>query len=265
MLQSPQILRRKRALLALGGALIGLILFLAINTAASLDVTNDRWLAGGYVEKDILQHYAGWLFYRASPLTFPLGIAQQMNYPYGLAVSYTDSVPLFAILFRLLSPILPATFQYFGIVTLLFYMLQGAAAAMLLSLFSESVPAVLAGTVLFTASPILLERSFRHTALAAHFLLLTALYLYFQNRRAFRWRASWLVLLGLATAIHPYFLPMLFALFFADLLEQAVHTRHFAKPAGFLLAGFGVVLAVGWVIGLFSTSASGNATGYGYF
>lgn len=53
-----------------------------------------------------------------------------INYPQGAAVTYTDSVPLLAILFRLLSPILPTTFQYFGLYTLCCYILQGAAAAM---------------------------------------------------------------------------------------------------------------------------------------
>ena len=98
-----------------------------------------------------------------------------MNWPYGCAVTYTDSIPLFAILFRFISAWLPASFQYFGWYALLCYVLQGASAALLLSLFSESLPAVLAGTALFVFSPVMLERTFRHTALTAHFLLLLAL------------------------------------------------------------------------------------------
>ncbi len=258
--------RRRVPLCVMLGALIGCIAFFAVNTAASLDVTNVGWVLTGYTEKDILQHYTGWLFYRQSALGFPLGVAQNVNWPYGCAVTYTDSIPLFAIIFRFFSAMLPADFQYFGWYTLLCYLLQGASAALLLTLFTEHIAAVLSGTVLFVFSPILLERSFRHTALAAHFLLLFALYLYFANaRRGFRYRWQYLALLALATTLHPYFLPMLFAVLFADLVQQAVRTRQWKKPLGFLLAAFAVVGATAYCIGIFSTASSGNATGYGYF
>ena len=257
---------RRKWFCAAAGACIGLAAFFLVNTGISLDVTNDAWIRTGYAEKDILQHYTGWLFYRQSPLAFPMGVAQGINWPEGCAVTFTDSIPLFAVLFRLLSAWLPATFQYFGWFTLLCYMLQGAAAALLLSLFSGRTAAVLCGAALFVFSPVMLERSFRHTALAAHWLLLFALYLYFLDRRqGFRFRAGYLVLLGLATGIHPYFLPMLFAVFFADLLTHAAETRQVLRPLGFLLAGFAVVLAVGWAFGIFSGTASGGAAGYGYF
>ncbi len=254
--------RRKTLLYLFSGALIGALVFFAVHTGAALNVTNDRWILTGYVEKDILQHYTGWLFYRESPLSFPLGLAPSMH----SAVSYSDSIPLAAIVFRFFAAWLPATFQYFGLWTLLCYILQGVSAALLLSLFSESIPAVLGGTVLFCTSPILLERSFRHTALASQFLILFALYLYFLNRRqGFRFRAGYLVLLGFATAIHPYFVPMVFAILFADLAEYAVRTRRFVRPLGFLAAGFAVVLGVGYAIGMFSAGSADLATGYGHF
>lgn len=259
-------IRSRKIFLVAAGALLGAAVFLLVNTGASLNVMNDAWIRSGYVEKDIIQHYTGWLFYRQSPLSFPLGMSSAINYPQGAAVTYTDSVPLFAILFRLLSPILPATFQYFGLYTLCCYMLQGAAAALLLTVFCDRVLPVLLGSCLFLFSPIMIERAFRHTALASHFLILFALYLYFCNRqKGWRYRPGYLVLAGLATAIHPYFLPMIFAVLFADLLEHAVRTKKPLKPLLFLLAAFAVVGAVGFSIGAFSTPSSGGSTGYGYF
>lgn len=248
------------------GAILGAVFFLLINTAAPLDVTNDAWIKNGYVEKDIIQHYTGWLFYRDSPLQFPLGIANNINYPDGLAVTFTDSIPLFAIFFRLFNGILPETFQYFGFYTLLCYMLSGSASALLLSLFSNRVSAVLLGSCLFIASPIMIERAFRHTALGSHFLILFALYLYFKNKRdGFHYRAGYLILAGLATAIHPYFLPMVFAILFADLVEEGLHSRRIGKPLLFLLTAFATVFAVAYSIGIFSSSASADIFGYGYF
>src|SRR5699024_5140995 len=147
------------------------------------DFTNDAFCRGGYIEKDIQQHYAGWLFYRQSPLRFPLCIAESVNWPAGLSVAYTDSIPLFAAFFRLLSPLLPGTFQYFGWFTLLCLCLQGGFGALLLGLFSKGKVLPLVGDLVFVFSPVLWERALRHTSLAAQFLLLGALYYYFRSGR----------------------------------------------------------------------------------
>ncbi len=64
---------------------------------------------------DPSQHYLGWEFYRRSDWFFPLGLTDQLAYPLKTSVIYTDSIPLFAVFFKLFRHILPAQFQYFGI------------------------------------------------------------------------------------------------------------------------------------------------------
>ncbi len=256
----------QRTLFAAGCAM-GAVVFLLIFTAAPLNFTDDSWLRTGFVEKDITQHYTGWLFFRESALSFPLGMADNFNYPYGSAVTFTDSIPLFAIFFRFIEVLLPETFQYFGLFSILSYMLQGGAAMLLLSLFTKKLPALFCGTALFLFSPVLLERTFRHTALSAQWLILFALYLYFQNKKqGFAFRKGYLVLLGLGITIHPYFLPMLFGILFADLVEHCLLTKDFFRAARFLGCSFVVVLSVGACIGVFSVPASGETlVGYGHF
>lgn len=265
MLQSYHKNRTLRLFLL--GALLGILAFLLIYDAAPLAVSNDAFLRGGYLEKDIQQHYAGWLFYRQSEPEFPLCMAQGINFPSGLSVAYTDSLPLFAALFRLLSPLLPQTFQYFGLYTLLCFALQGGFGALLLGLFSQKDPAVLLGDVLFLTSPVLLERAFRHTSLGAQFLVLAALYYYFRSRREGRCYYWPLFLLNaLSIAIHPYFLPMVYAVTLALLGEHAMRRKRLAGPALFLAADLGCTLAVGWAFGYFTGSAtSGGQALYGYF
>lgn len=264
MLTKQKIPTRRLFLL---GCALGAAVFLLLFTAAPLDFTNDSWLRTGFVEKDLTQHYTGWLFLRDSAISFPLGVADNINYPYGSAVTFTDSIPLFAIFFRFFEALLPETFQYFGLFSLLCYMLQGGAAMLLLALFTKKLPALCCGTLLLICNPVLLERTFRHTALSAQWLILFAFYLYFKNKKegfAFRW--GYLVLLGLGVAIHPYFLPMLFAILFADLLEHCLATKEIAKSCGFLAASFALVLGIGASIGIFSVPASGETlVGYGYF
>ena len=257
----------RKAVLFLFGGLLGILVFLLVYGIAPLDVTNDAFCRGGYVEKDIQQHYAGWLFYRQSDIGFPFCIAQGLNYPDGLSVAYTDSIPLFAALFRLLSPILPDTFQYFGIFTLLCFFFQGAFGALLTGCFSSGFLLPVLGDILFVTSPVLFERAFRHTALGAQFCILAALYCYFDCRRRNAMPGVGLFLLNaFIIAVHPYFLPMTYAVTLALLVEYAISSHRFALPAVYLFANLAATLGVGWAFGLFHGKASsGSDALYGYF
>lgn len=259
--------KRRDGLLLLGGAVLGAVAFLLIFGLSPLDVTNDSFCRGGYIEKDIQQHYAGWLFYRQSDLSFPLCVTDNINAPQGLSVAYTDSIPLLAAFFRFLSPLLPATFQYFGWFTLLCLMAQGAAGARLLGLFLDGVTGPLLADLLFIFSPILWERALRHTSLAAHFFILAALYFYFLGRRSGRYCFRGLFALNILTiTIHPYFVPMTYAITFALLLEYAVSRHRYLSPALWLLADLALTVAAGWMFGLFYGTATGGSDAlYGYF
>lgn len=254
----------RSAVLALAGALLGLVAFLCIHTAAPLDVTNDAWILSGYVEKDIIQHYTGWLFYREAPLQFPLGFASAMQYPQGTALTYTDSIPLLGILFRFIEPLLPETFQYFGLFTLCCYMAQGAGAALLVGLFLPDMLMPLLGAGMFLLCPVLNERAFRHTALAAQFLIVFALYLYFKDARSAHISKGWLALSVLAATVHPYFVPMILALLLAAMLARCGRL-HSPKPLLAVAVNTGAALLAAFCIGAFSTPASGGISGYGYF
>ena len=133
------------------GALLGAAVFLLVYGLAPLDAANDAFCRGGYIEKDIQQHYAGWLFYRSSALGWPLGVTQAINAPQGVSVAYTDSIPLLAVLCRPLAAALGGTFQYFGWFTLVCFALQGGFAALLCGLFAEGLAAPLAGSLVFAA------------------------------------------------------------------------------------------------------------------
>ena len=85
---------------ALIGAVIGFLVFVVIYGFAPLNPTNEQFVLTGYLEKDVAQHYAGWKLYRSSPWQFPLGVGKFIEEPYGNSVSYTDSIPLFAIIFK---------------------------------------------------------------------------------------------------------------------------------------------------------------------
>ncbi len=215
------------------GAAAGGILFLCLYGVRPLDVTYDAWILNGYVETDVTQRYAGWLAYRQAASFFPLTFSPLVSFPFGGYTSLCDSIPLFEILFKLMSGFLPATFQFEGILCLLNLMLQGACGALLVSLFTESRAAAALGGCLFCFSPILLERLFRHTSLSFQWLLLLALWLYFLCRRTGRWGAylGFAVLSVGSVWLHPYFTPMLLGFFAAAVCDGLAHAPVQARSA----------------------------------
>ena len=101
----------KIALLTILSGLIGAIVFILIYGVKVLDVTRTEWLYRG---GDLQQHYYGWEFFRKSEWTFPIGNFNTLSYPNYASIIFTDSIPLFAVIFKIFSGILPQTFQYFG-------------------------------------------------------------------------------------------------------------------------------------------------------
>lgn len=166
MLHSPTTKKRSRQLFLLGTAL-GIVAFLLVYGLTPLDISNDAFCRGGYLEKDIQQHYAGWLFYRQNALSFHLCVTTSINAPQGVSIAYTDSIPLLAALCRPLANAMGGTFQYFGWFTLLCFALQGGFGALLCGLFARGTLLPLLGDLCFVTSPILYERAFRHTSLGA--------------------------------------------------------------------------------------------------
>ena len=251
---------------AILGAVIGFLVFVLIYGFAPLNPTNEQFVLTGYLEKDIAQHYAGWKLYRNSPWQFPLGVGKFIEEPYGNSVSYTDSIPLFAIFFKALSPVLPHTFQYFGIFVALCFVLQGMFGALLVSLFAECQFFCGLGAALFSFAPILVERAFRHCALTAQFLIIAALYYYFKNKKSCcKSYIPFYIINAVAITIHPYFLPFTFATMFAFAVEDFVLAKNWWKPWVHIIFSLAVTYGVGYVVGAFFSGDILAAIGYGYF
>lgn len=248
------------------GAFVGFLVFILIYGFAPLNPVNENFVLTGYLEKDVAQHYAGWKLYRNSPWDFPLGVGELIEEPYGNSVSYTDSIPLFAIFFKMLSPVLPHTFQYFGIFVALCFILQGVFGALLVSLFTDCYFYCSLGAAFLSLAPVLVERAFRHCALTAQFLIIAALYYYFKNKKlSNKSYIPFYIINALAITIHPYFLPFTFAIMFAFAVEDFFSYRNLWKPWAHIVLSIGITLAVGYVTGAFFSGDILAATGYGYF
>lgn len=252
--------KRELFFLAAAGVLTGLVCFLLTYGVRVLDVTYDAWIF--YGDTDLKQHYLGWCHYRTSPWTFPLGMIDSLSYPTSVSMIYTDSIPLFAFLFKLLRDFLPDTFQYFGWFAFLSFGLQGGLAALLVKRVTKSSFLAALFPAVFVWSFPILHRTFYHTSLCAQWLILLCLYVWFSGagRTMFRKIMIWTGIGALCVLIHSYFLPMAGVIMCAALLEEVIREKKW-KGAVFGVAGFcaGALL----MLVLFGAFSGGVSPDYG--
>lgn len=247
--------RKANALDALGAALLGLVAFLLWAGPRLLDPTFDGWLKGG----DRAMHTVGWWYFRNSPWGMPLGINPHNGLELSNSVALSDSLPLMALPFKLLAPLLPATFQYWGIWLLLSMILQavfGWALARELRL-SRLTSLIFAAFVILM--PAFLFRLPLHMALASHWVLLAGLYLY--ARQVPPPRYLWPLLLAVTAAIHAYLLAMVAAIWLASLLQRGLISLGTAIEVLGAAVATAIVL---WAAGFFMPSTLA-AAGFGFY
>ena len=225
---------------------------------------DERFLAaGGYVETDLLQHYAGWLAIKNQGLSWPLTFTAGLDWPVGARPPWPTAFRCWRCLWPC-SRLAARYLSVFWVVCVRQPDAAGEAAVRLVRLFTKRAPCVLAGAALLCVSPVLLERAFRHTALSAHWLILYALYLYFKSARggfAKMPAGGFIALAALAAAIHLYFVPMVLAIALACGISAGLAARSWRGP---LWGGSAALaaLAAAWALGFFSVKGS-EAGGYG--
>ena len=260
---------------SLTGALLGALVFLILYGVRVLDPTCVDWILNN-PSPDPAQHYLGWVFYRRSGWHLPyLGANYSAIYPYRTSILYTDSIPLLAVLGKLLGGVLPARFQYLGLWGLFCYAMQGGLAQALIARVGGVRPGNTAknwssvlGAGVLVLFPALNIRMFAHTALAANWLVLLALWLWLcaeqsENRPTAAKLCLWWGILGLLCAgIHLYYLPMVGMVLVAACVQRALEKR---GPAAVVLpvASFcGAALAELFVLGAFAANFAGYSNGY---
>ncbi|WP_192821798.1 DUF6311 domain-containing protein [Rufibacter sp. LB8] len=166
--------------------------------------TNINWLL--QVKHDWGGHYLGWYNYRVDEWRFPLGQMNNLMAPMGTNVGFTDSIPLFALFFKVLSPVLPEDFQYFGLFMYLSHLLTGYFTILIFNRFGVKPIYTFLAVLFIVANPVLVYRGM-HPSLTAQWLFLGSIYLYFADstvmsaRKVLQYQ---LILLWLSALITPY-------------------------------------------------------------
>ncbi len=252
----------------LTSAIIGAILFIAIYGARILDPTYEDWLFQG---GDLTQHYLGWVFFRKSDWHFPLGLIDGVLGSIKISVIYTDSAPIFALFFKLLSPLLPETFQYFGFLGLFSFMMTGACSTLLIHRFNKNGIFCILGSTLYTVSPVILQRLYGHETLSCHFMILLGLilWLYQDHKWEKKWQKKFMMpilwgLLGiLAVSIHIYYLPMIYCFWLGSFITDLFKYKKYRRPLLCFVSITSFSLLTLWLLGAFYTKADISAQGLG--
>lgn len=239
--------------------------YVSIWGIGALNIENVDWLKSG----DCATHLYGWLFYKNCKWTFPIGMIDGIIDPYKLSIVFTDSIPLFAYIFKILSPFLPDTFQYFGLWGLFSLCCSAVIISLIIEKYNVNIFMHICVVSLFILQPCMIGRMFTHTALAGQWILLLAYYEYegqekFSNKGRTIFRC---VSISLACMIHMYFIPMVVIIFFCSSLKKIVKDRNLYQ----ILLEIKINL-LSWIIGLivlyiqgvfYDTSIElGNSLGY---
>lgn len=191
--------------------------------------TNINWLLK--VKHDWGQHYLGWAFYRKEEWHFPLGKIENLYHLISTNIGFTDSIPLFAIPFKILSPILPDEFQYFGIWLFLCFFLTAFFSFKLLRKYDFNLLQLLLIVLLITSNPVLLYRGM-HPALCSQWLIIGSIYLYLksENKKNYiKINLQQYILLLISSLIHPYITFIILGFIFVLVIKHFFYTKVLKK------------------------------------
>ena len=239
---------------------MGIVAYFVVTGGRTLNPQNIAWLSKG----DPATYFLGWHFFRNTPWGWPLGLNPRYGAEIGSAIAFIDNVPLLAFPFKLITRWLPATFQYFGIWTLLCFVLQAWFGWLLAGLVTRVPFARACGSALFIFAPPFLWRLQGHYQMEGQWLVLAALYICFGPRRLSR-NAAWPVLAFTVALVHSYMTAMVLGLWLSDWLRRVLfepRTRaEFVQP---VLIPALVLLAV-WQEGLFVIGSGTVKHGFGEY
>lgn len=246
--------------------LFGAISFLVVIGPNILDVKNENWLLSG---GDEMQHYLGWIFYRQSSWSFPIGLNPNWDIGMNNSVVFSDSIPLLAIAGKFLSPLIPERFQYFGIYLFVSFICQSVFAWKIFRLFTSSQLICLLGTGLILFSQPMLSLLPDNIPVASHFLIIAALYLCLKHSVKHD-LISWFVLFVISLLVHPYIFAIVYVLWLSSsceicFLKKQKGLSNFLKE---IVISLSLCLSIGWQAGYLSvgsSSASESGLGYGIF
>ncbi|WP_293882302.1 DUF6311 domain-containing protein [Sphingomonas sp.] len=214
-------------------AILPIMVFLLFYHPSILDPNNFGWLLRGSDNGENALGLHAWLNDPGTGLSLSTRL---LNAPQSMPLLFTDSNPLLAMLVAPLARWMGPNLQFVGPYVLLCLILQTIFARALLRPYAPSRTTLWLGVAVFMLLPSLYVR-YIHANLQSHWLLLWALWVFVDARRARdpRW---WIAVLGVAALIHNYMLLLVAAVWASAMLERFINERGW-RDRSILVAGAG--------------------------
>jgi hypothetical protein len=242
--------------------LIGVTGFILIVGPNVLHPKNINWLLTDF---DMTLEYLGWAFYRHSPWSSPIGLNPNFGLDISSSIIYSNSLPIFSILFKPFSSILSEPFQFWGLWILFCFVMQAWMSWLLLGLITKDLLLKTFATGILVFAPPLISQIGFHNSTVAHFPILAAFYLIFRQNQSKRilW---WSILLPSTLLIHPYTFAMVVALWLSGLVNQFVVQKNlkFWQVSKEFLSAVTSTILVAWQAGYFM-GVNPRETGFGLY
>jgi len=165
----------------------------------------------------------GWYFFKNDYWRFPLGLNPNYGNGLGNTIVYSDSIPIFAILFKFLLKTLQINisinFQYFSIWYYLCFYLQLYFSYKIFNYLTKNTIISFIGALLILFSPVYLFRMNHHGSLVGHWILLACIYLLIIDHKLLK-KISWFFLIIISSLIHLYFTFIIIVFYFIFLLNK---------------------------------------------
>jgi len=241
--------------------LLSLILSIYLLGFKYFDPTNSSWLFWG----DLPTLQIGWNFFRIDEWRFPI----LSNPNYGIYLNgniiYTDSIPLFALFFKIFNFILPDNFQYFSLWILFSLHMQGLISYLIIFKVTKSINYSLIGSIFFIFSTIMINRITEYPALFGHWIILLFFYTELLDKNK-KFKLQNIVIL-LSLIVNFYFTLTLLMIFF---INQIYNLSFKQKSLNSVLKQcFLVLISVipaMYILGYFQISPDdGLVWGYGHY
>lgn len=246
------------------GAAIGLLIHLITFGPGHVLGTSAYWRLP---EIDVRGFLIGYRYFLAEPWHLPLFELRTVNLPFTKSLAFTDSVPVFALVNKMVATALPgwrafSHRSYIGLWSILVYVFQGAlAVACMRRLGRRALGDAVLTAIFFVACPPFVAR-WAHVSLSSHFLLLAAVYLHLRvmqdAERRTQSLARFVVLIIIAVLVNPYHAAVVFAVFVVTLFAM----RSAWTGARWLALGTGALVLATALAGFFAREATVKMPGF---
>ncbi len=237
---------------------VPVFLFLLWTNPAILNPVQFGWTMSG----DLGQHFTGWHMFRNDAWHFPLMNHALGTYPDVISAVFTDSNPLFSILFKLLDPVLPQHFQFIGLWYLFGLFVNYVVLYKTLHLVNRTKSTCLLGALLIALFPSYFWR-IGHDTLTAHFVITLLLFWLFKKETKYTYFFM-MAITALAASIHIYLTVFVLVAIPAKVFyEHGFSLTSFVKAILYSVLNLLVLLAVAAALGFFGYA--GESFGFGQY